>query len=58
MFNYKCTTHLEEINCILQSCIAVIEQPSDFALTENFHDFASLLLGFNKGMYLVECPEW
>jgi uncharacterized membrane protein len=55
--NAKYTTYLKEINCMLQSCIAISEQGAHFSLTENFLDFASFLLGFNKGMYLVESPK-
>jgi hypothetical protein len=50
-------THLKEIDCILQSSIAIREQGADFPLTEEFLKFASILLGFNKGVYLVEGSE-
>jgi hypothetical protein len=51
--NSKYTTHLEKMNCIFQSCIAISEQGANFTLTEKSLDFAALLLGFNKGMYFM-----
>jgi hypothetical protein len=55
--NANYTAHLKKVNCILQSQIAISEQGADFPLTEKSLDFASTLLGFKKGMYLVEGPK-
>jgi hypothetical protein len=52
--NDKYATNLKEILCMLQSRTAVSEQGTDVPLTEKIPDFASMLLGLNKGMYLVD----
>jgi hypothetical protein len=50
--------HLKKIKPSLQSCLAFLEQCTHLALTEKVLDFATLLLGLNKGMDLMESPKW
>jgi hypothetical protein len=52
--NPKSVAHLKEINGMLQPYITSIEQCAHLRPPEESLDFAAVLLGFNKGMYLVE----
>jgi hypothetical protein len=46
--------HLKEIKPLLQSCPAFLQQCAHLTLTEKSLEFATLLLGLNKGMDLME----
>jgi hypothetical protein len=50
-------THLEKIKPLLQPCLAFLQQTAHLAQTEKALDFATLLLGLNKVMDLMEGPE-
>jgi hypothetical protein len=50
-------THLEKIQFLLQSHPAILKQHIVFPLTEELLECAPILLGFNKCMYLMECPK-
>lgn len=49
--------HLKKIKPFLQSFLALFEQIAHLALAEKLLDFASLLLGFNKGIDFMEGPK-
>jgi hypothetical protein len=49
--------HLKEIKPLLQSRLAFLQQCAHISLTEKSLDFATLLLGLNKGMDLMEGSE-
>jgi hypothetical protein len=49
---------MEKIKSLLQSCLAILEQGTHFALAEESPDFAVVLLGLNKGMNLLECSRF
>jgi hypothetical protein len=49
--------HPEKLKSFLQSCFALLQQFAHVTLTEKFFDFASILLGLNESMYLVQCSE-
>jgi hypothetical protein len=51
-------THLKKIKGLLQSCLAILEQCAHFTLMEKAPYFVFVLLGLNKGVYLVQCPKW
>jgi hypothetical protein len=50
-------THLEKIKPLLQSCLACLQQTAHLTMAEKALDCATLLLGLNKGMDLMEGPE-
>jgi hypothetical protein len=50
-------THLKKAESLFKSCFAISEQGIQLPLAKEFFDFAAVLLGLNKGMNFVECPE-
>jgi hypothetical protein len=55
--NAKLMTHLEKIKPLLQSRLAFLQQTAHLTMAEKALDFATLLLGLNKGVDLMEGPE-
>jgi hypothetical protein len=51
--NLLYSTHLECFQCLVQSRLTLLEQCLHFALAEEVLDLASILLCFNKSVYLV-----
>jgi hypothetical protein len=49
--------HLKNLKSLLQSSLAIFEQCAHLALTENFLEFAAILLTFNKCVDFVEGPD-
>ena len=48
--------HPKKIKSLCQSILAILEQCVHLSLAEELLDLAATLLGFNKGMDLVEGP--
>jgi hypothetical protein len=41
-------SHLKNLNSLLQSCLAILEQLAHLALMEEILEFAGILLSFDK----------
>jgi hypothetical protein len=50
-------SHLKNLNPLLQSCLAILEQFAHLTLMEEILELAAILLSFNKSVDFVEGPD-